>query len=58
MEIEFSDVVVLVIVAGDPQPVIDIKAIGRARQESLAKLRNKFMLTLRSYRSSFTILTS
>ena len=44
MEIEFSDFVVLVIVAGDPQPVIDIKAIGRAREESLTKLRNEFML--------------
>ena len=41
MEIEFSDFVVLVIAAGDPQPVIDIKAIGRAREESLTKLRNE-----------------
>jgi hypothetical protein len=28
----------------DPQPVIDIKAIGRVREESLTKLRNKFIL--------------
>jgi hypothetical protein len=46
MEIEFSDFVVFVIVAGDPQPAIDIKAIGRAREESFTKLRSKFILTL------------
>jgi hypothetical protein len=46
MEIEFSTIVVLVIVAGDPQPVINIKAISRPREESLTKLRNKFILTL------------
>lgn len=46
MEIEFSDFVVVVIVVGDPQPAIDIKAIGSAREESLMKLRNEFILTL------------
>jgi hypothetical protein len=56
MEIVFSDIVVLVIEAGDPQPVIDIKAIGRAREQSLTKLCNEFvefMLALRRCRSSF-----
>ena len=46
MEIELSDLVVLVIVAGDPQPVIDIKAIGKAREQSLTKLRNESILPL------------
>jgi hypothetical protein len=45
-EIELSDFVVVVIVAGDPQPAIDIKAIGRAKEENLTKLRNEFILTL------------
>ncbi len=58
MEIEFSEFVVVVILGGDPQPVIDINAIGRAIEESLTKLRNKFMLALRRNRNSFPILTA
>jgi len=46
MEIEFSDFVVVVVVIEDPQPVTDIKAIGRAREESLTRQRNKFILAL------------
>ncbi len=48
MEIEFSDIVVVVILGGDPQPVIDIKikAMGREIEESLTRLRNEFILPL------------
>ena len=45
-EIEFRDFVVLVVGARDPQPVIDIKAIGKAREQSLTKLRNESILPL------------
>lgn len=37
--------------AGDPQPVTDIRAIGSAREMSLAQLGNEFMLALRRYLS-------
>jgi hypothetical protein len=48
IEIEFSDIVVVVILGGDPQPVIDIKikAMGREIEESLTRLRNEFILPL------------
>lgn len=32
---------------GDPQPITDIKAKGRAREESFTKLRSEFILALR-----------
>jgi hypothetical protein len=36
MEIELSDFCVEVVLVEDPQPAIDIKAIGRARDNNLA----------------------
>jgi hypothetical protein len=53
MEIEVSEFVVLLIVAGDPQPVIDNKAIGSAREESLRRPRNEFILPLWEIRKLF-----
>jgi hypothetical protein len=41
--------------AGDPQPVIDIKATARAKEMSLTRQRNEFMLALRRYRGTFLI---
>ena len=48
MEIELSDfVVVEVFVVKYPQPGIDIKAIGRAKEISLKRQHNASMLTSR-----------
>lgn len=47
MEMELSDFVV-VVVLNDPQPAIDIKARGRAKEQvSLTRQRNAFMLASR-----------
>lgn len=50
MEIELRDFVAMVAGAfGDPQPAIDIKAIGRAKAISLTRQHNAFMLASRRF---------
>jgi hypothetical protein len=43
MEIELSDFCVEVVWVEDPQPAIDIRAIGAARDNNLARRCSEFM---------------
>lgn len=55
-EIDVSDFVLVdPVVLRVPQPTIDVKATGRATEETATKLRNPFMLTLGRYGSFLLI---